>query len=172
LNDIPKHKNTVFISHSIEVDKNVRDSFNFIINDLTKVYSQLSKGHEYFKTKTGNNISVGKVIECAETAGNQSIKHTYVVDNIIANKRIQYYSKPSLVSIKLPWKTVESKTNTYVYWDFEKKNGNQTKIRLTIGIQFGSFFEKFFSQLFGGIMPWEKHCVEEMEGLRRVLNSS
>jgi hypothetical protein len=171
LNDIPKHKNTVFISHTIEVPKNIKDSFDFIINDLTKVYSQLSKGHEYFKTKTGNNISLGEVIECAETAGNQSIKHTYVVDNIIANKRIQYYSKPSLVSIKLPWKTVESKTNTYVYWDFENKDANQTKIRLTIGIQFGSFFEKFFSLMFGGIMPWKKHCVEEMEGLKKVLHS-
>jgi hypothetical protein len=172
LNNIPKHKNTVFISHSIEVDKNIKDSFDFIINDLTKVYAQLSQGHEYFKTKSGNNISVGEVIECAETAGNQSVKHTYVVDNIISNQRIQYYSKPSLVSIQLPWKTVESKTNTYVYWDFEKKDVHHTTIRLTIGIQFGSFFEKFFSLMFGGIMPWKKHCVEEMEGLRMVLNSS
>jgi hypothetical protein len=171
LDNIPNHENTVFISHSIEVQKNVKDSFAFIINDLTKVYSQLSEGHKYFKTKSGKKISVGEVIQCAETAGNQSIKHNYVVDKIIANKRIQYYSKPSLVSIKLPWTTVESKTNTYVYWDFEKKDVHQTKIRLTIGIQFGSFFEKFFSQLFGGIIPWKKHCVEEMEGLSKVLNS-
>jgi hypothetical protein len=171
LNNIPKHKNTVFISHSIEVQKNLKDSFDFIINDLTKVYSQLSKGHEYFKTESGNKISLGEVIQCAETAGTQSIKHNYVVDKVIANKRIQYNSKPSLVSIKLPWKTVESKTNTYVYWDFEKLDVNQTKIRLAIGIQFSSFFEKFFSQLFGGIIPWKKHCVEEAEGLSKVLNS-
>jgi len=170
LDIIPKHKKTVFISHSIEVQKTVKDSFDFIINDLTKVYSQLSKGHEYFKTESGNNISLGEAIHCAETAGNQSIKHKYVVDKMIENKRIQYYSKPSLVSIKLPWKTVESKSNTYVYWDFEKKDLNKTKIKITIGIQFSSFFEKFFSQLLGGIIPWKKHCVEEMEGLKRLLS--
>ena len=171
MDNIPNHKNTAFISHTIEVQKNVKDSFDFIIHDLTRVYAQISKGHKYFKTKSGKKISVGEVIQCAETAGNQSIKHNYVVDKITANKRIQYYSEPSSVSIKLPWKTVKSKSNTYVYWDFEKEDVHQTKIRLTIGIQFGSFFEKFFSQLFGGIIPWRKHCLEEMEGLRKVLNT-
>ena len=76
-----------------------------------------------------------------------------------------------MVSIKLPWKTLESKSNTYVYYDFKKTDLNQTNIKITIGIQFNSFFEKFFSQLFGGIIPWKKHCVEEMEGLRKVLST-
>ena len=169
MNEIPKHKNTVFISHSIIVQKNIKASFDFIINDLTKVYTQLSKGHKYFKTESGNKLTIGEIINCAETAGNQSIKHKYVVDEIIENERIQYYSKPSLVSVKLPWKTIESKSNTYVYYDFEKINLNQTNIKITIGIQFSSFFEKFFSQLFGGLIPWKKHCVEEMENLRKIL---
>ena len=79
MNETPKHKNTVFISHSIVVQKNINDSFNFIINDLTKVYSQLSEGHQYFKTESGEKLTIGEIIHCAETAGNQSIKHKYVL---------------------------------------------------------------------------------------------
>ncbi|MCD4769387.1 MAG: hypothetical protein K8R35_04395 [Bacteroidales bacterium] len=171
MNEIPKHKNTVYISHNIVVQKNIKVSFDFIINDLTKVYSQLSKGHEYFKTESGKKLSVGEIINCAETAGNQSIKHKYVVDKIIENERIQYHSNPSLVSIKLPWETINSKSNTYVYYDFEKIDLNHTNINITIGIQFYSFFENFSSQLFGGLIPWKKHCVEEMDGLRKVLSA-
>ncbi len=167
---IPKLNPIVYISHSILVSLTIKTSFDFIINDLSKYYSDISKGHEYFKIKNGEKLQIGSIIDCSETAGNQSIMHEYHVNEISPNERIAYYSKPSLVKIKLPWKTIDSKSNTYVYYDFNEIEKDKTEIRLTIGVQFSSAFEKLFSQVFGGLIPWKKHCIEEMEGLKRILN--
>ncbi|MBN1416146.1 MAG: hypothetical protein JW973_13675 [Bacteroidales bacterium] len=169
---IPKHKNTVFITNSITVNKNISDSFHFIIHDLSKVYTELAKGHEYFRPERYNKLTVGGVINCLENAGNQSVRHQYIVDEIVENKRIHFYSKPSLVSVKLPWRKIESKSNTYVYYDFYKISNSQTKISMCIGIQFGSLSEKLFSQLTGGLIPWRNHCKEETEGLKKILSTN
>ncbi|MDR1182725.1 MAG: hypothetical protein LBL13_12170 [Bacteroidales bacterium] len=83
---------------------------------------------------------------------------------IINNERIHYYSKPSSIKIKLPWKTIDSKSNSYVYYDFEEDKDRNTVIRLTIGIQFLNKGEKIFSILVGGLEPWKKHSAGEMEG--------
>jgi hypothetical protein len=71
---------------------------------------------------TIDNLKVGTIIDCEEAAGNQTILHQYNVEKIINNMLISYFSKPSLVKIKLPWKEIEieSKSNTYVVYDFEK----------------------------------------------------
>lgn len=169
MRELPKLKNTVFISSTISTSKSVEDCFLFIIEKLPKYYKELSNGHDYFRTASGNPLSTGEKIECAEKAGNQSIVHEYIVDEIIPNTRVHYSSKPSLVKIKLPWSTIDSKSNTYVYYDFETDNLGKSLIRLTIGIQFQNLFEKLFSQLFMGITPWKKHCIEEMKGLEQVL---
>jgi len=170
MNEIPKLKHTAYISHTIEVSKNVEDAFSFITKNLSKVYAQLACGHEYFTILNGTEIKKDSIIDCAEKAGNQSIKHEYHVTEIDNNSRIAYVSKASKVLIKLPWKTIESKSNTYVFYDFIETENKQTRIKLTIGIQFSNGFENFFSTLVGGLIPWKKHCIEEMEGLKRFLS--
>lgn len=163
-------KNTSFISHSISVPFEAHDVFDFFIgNKISKYYSDLSRGHKYFRLRSGDRLEVGSVIDCEETAGNQSIKHEYHVSEILANERICYSSKPSLLKIKFPWKEIDSRSNTYVRYDFERDENSGTAVSLTIGIQFSTKFEQVFSSFFGGIVPWKKHCVEEMEGLKKVL---
>ncbi|MBN2546470.1 MAG: hypothetical protein JXB50_11785 [Spirochaetes bacterium] len=167
---IPNLDNTVIIQHFIIVPFKINKVFDFFINNnLSKYYSKISKGHKYFKLRTGERLEIGSIIDCEESADNQSIKHEYHVSDIIKNERISYFSKPSYIKIKLPWKVIDSKSNTYVYYDFESSNPDNTNIRLTIGIQFSSIFEKIFSIIFGGIVPWKNHCAEEMEGLKKKI---
>jgi hypothetical protein len=165
-----KLKNTVMIQHSIKVPFETQKVFDFFINnEFSKYYANISSGHKYFILRNGKKWEIGSKIDCEETAGNQTIKHEYYVSEIINNERIHYYSKPSFIKIKLPWKIIDSKSNSYVYYDFEEDKNKNTYIRLTIGIQFFSKGKKIFSILAGGLEPWKKHCVEEMEGLKEVL---
>jgi len=172
MREIPDIKNTVFISSTISSEMSIEDSFQFIIGKLGSYYNELSEGHEYFKIVNGDRLEVGSKIECSERAGNQSILHDYIVHEIIQNDRIHYSSKPSLVKVTFPWATINSKSNTYVYYDFAEKEDGTTSIRLTIGIQFKNVFEKLFSHMFLGILPWKKHCLEEMKGLKQILDKS
>jgi hypothetical protein len=170
MREIPNLANTTIIQHSISILFEITKVFNFFINNnLSKHYQSISKGHKYFNLRKGEKIEVGSIIDCEESASNQSIKHEYHVSDIINNERISYYSKPSCLKIKLPWKVIASKSNTYVYYDFDSDNNCNTNIRLTIGIQFSSKFEQVLSTIFGGLTPWKKHCVEEMEGLKKIL---
>lgn len=167
---IPKLMNMVNIQCSVNVPLKINEVFEFFINNnVSKYYSSISKGHKYFTLRQGEKMEIGSIIDCEESAGNQLIKHEYHVSEIINNERIHYYSKPSSIRIKLPWKTIDSKSNSYVYYDFEEDKDKNTIIRLTIGIQFLNKGEKIFSALVGGLEPWKKHSVEEMEGLKDVL---
>ena len=169
---IPELENAVILQHIINVSLKIDKVFEFFIDDnLSKYYSTISTGHEYFTLRRGKRLEAGSIIDCEESANNQSIKHEYHVSDVIKNERIHYASKPSYIKIKLPWKVIDSKSNTYVYYDFGSNNAGNTNIRLTIGIQFSSKLEKIFSVIFGGIAPWKKHCVEEMEGLKKILNT-
>ena len=172
MKEIPKMKNTVLISSTISTKMGVEDSFRFITDKLPEYYKDISDAHEYFRVVSGNPLAEGEKIACAEKAGNQSITHEYIVHEVTQNDRIHYSSNPSSVKIRLPWTTIESKSNTYVYYDFDADSRGNTLIRLTIGIQFQNIFEKLFSQLFMGILPWKKHCREEMNGLKQVLESN
>ncbi|RHX92373.1 hypothetical protein [Leptospira stimsonii] len=167
---IPYLKNTVILQYIINTPFKVDKVFDFFIDDnFSKYYSKIAKGHDYFFLRAGKRIEVGSIIDCEESAGNQSIRHEYHVSDIIRNERIAYFSKPSYMKIKLPWKVIDTISNTYVYYDFESIHSESSNIRLTIGIQFSSKYEKIFSVFFGGMIPWKNHCKEEMEGLKRVL---
>ena len=172
MREIPSKKNTVYVSHTIFATQDISKAFQYLINNISTHYSELAKGREYFRIINSDKLEIGSIIECAERAGNQSIMHTYIVEEIITDERIHYVSRPSYVKVRLPWKTIESTSNTYVYYDFARSSENSTKIRLTIGIQFSSAFEKIFSQITGGLIPWRKHCREEMEGLKQLLEDS
>ena len=167
---IPELPNTVVIQHTISVPFPIERVFGFFIkNNLSKIYTEIAKGHDYFTLRDGSELKIGSIIDCRESAANQSITHEYHVTDIKANERIAYSSKPSRSKIKMLWKVIESKSNTYVYYDFEKNNESETSIRLTIGIQFLNKIEKIMATLFGGLTPWKKHCYEEMEGLKAVM---
>jgi hypothetical protein len=118
--------------------------------------------------RTGSELEVGSIIDCKESAANQSITHVYHVTDIIDNERVAWSSLPSQGELKLPWAVVESKTNTYVYYDFDRNNESETLIRLTIGIQFENKIGSVMAS-FGGLTPWKNHCREEMEGLKTVM---
>jgi hypothetical protein len=170
MREIPKLMNMVNIQHSVNIPLEINEVFDFIINNnISKYYSSMSKGHKYFTLRQGEIMKIGALIDCEESAGNQTIKHEYYVSEIIKNERIYFYSKPSLIKIKLPWKTIDTKSNSYIYYDFEEDINLNTNIRLTIGIQFFSKGEGIFSILIGGIKPWKRHCVEEMERLKNIL---
>jgi hypothetical protein len=167
---IPKLVNMVTIQYVVMVPLKINKVFEFFVNNkVSKYYSNISRGHNYFTLRQGEKMEIGSIIDCEESAGNQTITHEYYVAEIINNERIHYYSKPSLIKIKLPWKTIHSKTNSYIYYDFEEDKNLNTNIRITIGIQFFSKGEKIFSTLIGGLEPWKKHSVEEMEGLKNIL---
>jgi hypothetical protein len=170
MKEIPEFMNMVKIQYTINVPVGINKVFEFFTNNnLPKYYSSIAKGHKYFTLRQGEKIEIGSIIDCEETAGSQTIRHEYYVSEIINNERIHYYSKPSLIKIKLPWKTIESKSNSLIFYDFEEYRNITTNIRITIGIQFLSKGEKIFSTLVGGLEPWKKHCVEEMEGLKNIL---
>lgn len=167
---IPNLPNTAIIQHTISVPFPVESVFKFFIeNNLSKVYSEIAGGHEYFTLRAGSELEVGSIIDCKESAANQSIVHEYHITDIRANERIAYSSKPSQSEIKFPWAVVESKSNTYVYYDFDRNNESETLIRLTIGIQFENKIGVVMASLSGGLNPWKNHCREEMEGLKTVL---
>jgi len=170
--EIPSIKNAVYISHTIYTTQDISEAFQYLINNISTHYSELAKGHEYFRIINGDKLEVGSIIECAERAGNQAIMHKYIVNEIIPDERIQYASTPSYVKVRLPWKTIESTSNSYVYYDFARFGESGTEIRLTIGIQFSNAVEKVFSQITGGLIPWKKHCLEEMEGLKQLLENN
>ena len=93
---IPNLPNTAIIQHSIRVPYPVESVFMFFIeNNLYKVYTQIADGHEYFTLRTGTELEVGSIIDCKESAANQSITHEYHITDISANERIAYSSKPS-----------------------------------------------------------------------------
>jgi hypothetical protein len=170
MKDVKKFENTVNIQYTVNVPLKINEVFDFFINNnQSKYYANIAKGHKYFTLRQGEKMEIGSIIDCEESAGNQTIKHEYYVAEIINNERIYYYSKPSIIKIALPWKIISSKSNSYVYYDFEEDKDLNTNIRITIGIQFFSKGVKIFSTLVGGLEPWKKHCVEEMEGLKNIL---
>ncbi|MFO7656512.1 MAG: hypothetical protein R6W78_05545 [Bacteroidales bacterium] len=134
-------------------------------------YKAMAEGHIQYELLNSEYIQEGTEIDCMEKAGNQTVHHIYKVEKIIPNEYIYYLSSPSKVFIELPRKTIESKSNTYCFYNFEKINDSTTSLQLTIAIQFGSGFEKFYSTLFGGIAPWKKHQKEEMEKLKKLIEN-
>lgn len=170
MKEIPKYKNAVEISHTIIVPFSPNEVYNFLINDYSNVYSLTSEGHEYFKIRGGGEMKKGSIIDCAEFAENQSIVHEYMVEEMIANKRIFYYSKPTFAKTQLKRRVIEGESNTYVYWDLKQLPDGATSVTLTIIIQFRNGFEKFFiNTLINGLRPWKEHCIDEMEGFKPVL---
>ncbi|WP_062047859.1 hypothetical protein [Bacillus sp. JCM 19034] len=167
---LPELKNTVFIQHIIRVPVSVDQVFDFFVsNRLSKYYQKISKDHEYLTLREGNQLEVGSILDCLESVSNQTALHKYVVSEVIENERIRYNSTPSHIKIKLPWKEIDSKSNTHCFFDFESIDSEDTNIRLTIGIQFYSAFEKLLSSWSGGLSPWRKHCIEEQEGLKKLF---
>jgi hypothetical protein len=170
MKEIPKYKHAVIMNHNIIINVGAEEIYNFIADEFSKVYTKTSNGHEYFTVRGGGEMQVGSIIDCKETADNQSIVHKYVVSEMIENERIFYYSKPSYSNTQLKKKIIEGQSNTYVYWDFKEKNDKETAVTIYIIVQFKNGFEKFLiNNLFNGLKPWKKHCVEEMEGFKHVI---
>lgn len=170
MKQVPELTNTVYLTHAIQVSTDIVKVFDFFCRgSIQEHYQALSPGHDYFTIRDGSGLANGAIIDCAETAGNQSIVHEYHVTEVSPTERIAYCSTPSRVTIRLPWKSIVSFNNTYVFYDFAPEANGGTVIRLTIGIQFPSRFQKWYSVLFGGMVPWRKHCAEEMENLRDII---
>lgn len=168
----PNIKNAAILIRSVEIEKPVDTVFNFIIYKLKDNYTATANGHIKYEIIGGDCLKEGVLIDCRETAANQEVHHIYKVKKIIPNQHIYYLSTPSKVFIKFPWKTVESHSNCYCYFDFEKVSENITKLQLTIAIQFDNWFQKSLSTLFCGIVPWKKHQKEELEKLKELTENN
>jgi hypothetical protein len=164
-----KYKKSVIMSHAIEVPLSIDSCYNFIINDFSSVYQEISSAHEYFTVKNEKSLELGSVIDCAENSEDQFLVHEYIVKELVENKHIFYASIPTNSQVHLKNKVIEGKSNTYVFWDFNENDYGKTNITITVIVQFDSALQKVFINLVGGMKPWKKHCVEEMEGLKRVL---
>ncbi|MBN1628593.1 MAG: hypothetical protein JW990_02410 [Thermoleophilia bacterium] len=167
--ELKRAKRTAYLSHSVEVPLTAEQSFEYVATKLGSVYDRVARGHEYFKTRDSGPIKMGSVIDCAERAGNQSIVHEYEVYEFVPGQRIQYSSPSSRLSIRLPWRTIDSTSNTHVWYDFADTAEQRSTIRLTIGIEFHSSLEMLLSRMAGGLIPWRAHCREEMTGLQRCI---
>lgn len=170
--EIPRYKNSVVISHTVNIPVSVDKVYSFIVNDFPDIYTLTSNAHHYFIIKDGGGIEVGSIINCSERVENQSILHEYIVGEMIENERIFYYSEPSYSKTQLKKKVIEGLSNTYVYWDLNKKNDEETYVTISIIIQFKNRFEKFLiNNLVNGLRPWREHCVEEMIGFKNVITA-
>ncbi len=171
-NQKPEIKNAVILVKAVEINKPIDSVFNYIIYNLKDQYNAMAEGHIQYKLLNSEFLQEGTEIDCREKAGNQTALHIYRVEKIIPNEYLYFLSSPSKIFIETPRKTIESKSNTYCFYDFVKVDNSTTSLQLTIGIQFRSGFEKFYSTLFGGIVPWRKHQIEEMEKLRVLIENN
>lgn len=164
-----KHSHTFTMSHSVNVPVNLDESFEFIIHDFSKNYNLISPAHKYFTLRGKDKIELGTLIDCAEKIENQTIVHEYVVVEIVENELIYYVSAPSKSKLELKKRTVESLSNTYVFWNFKRVSERETQIQVEVVVRFKNGFEKTMVGLSGTMKPWKKHCIEEMEDLKRLM---
>ncbi len=171
-NKISDIKNAAILTMQIAVNKPIETVYKYIIYKLKDNYTAMAKGHIKYEILNSDHIKEGAKIDCREKAGNQTANHIYEVKKTIPFEHICFLSSPSKVYIQFPWKTVESKSNTYCLYNFKEIDKNKTSVQLIIAIQFGSGFEKFYSTLFGGIVPWKKHQKEEMTNLKELIEAN
>lgn len=162
---VPRRPRTTYLHHSVEVPGPPEALFRYIADRQSQVYPTLAAGHESFRTADGLALHHGSEIECRESAGPQRVLHHYRVHDFRPGVCLAYSSTPSLVTIQLPSRTFETKSHSHVWYHFEASDRG-TKVRITIAIEFLSWFEYLFSVSTGGLCVWEQHCVEEMYGLR------
>jgi len=169
---IPEYRSAVKKSYTITVPGSTESVYNFIINDFSELYRETSEAHDYFTIRGGGAMKPGCIIDCAEAVKNQSIVHEYVVEEMVKNTSIFYYSKPSRSIARIGKKEIEGTSNVYVYWHLEEMNENETKVKFTVFTQFNSLFEKFMiNSVLGKFKPWKKHFIEEMEGFKSVYTN-
>lgn len=164
-------KNASMLTGRVRIEKPVEFVFDYIIYKLKDNYNAIAEGHIKYEMINSEFLREGTEIDCQEKAANQTAHHLYKVDKIIENECISYSSIPSKIFIELPWQTIETFSNTYCRYDFEKINSDTTLLQLIIAIQFKSRFEKIYSTLFGGIAPWKKHQKEELEKLKEIIEN-
>ena len=89
MKETPQLMNMVNIQYTVIVPLGINKVFEFFINNnVSKYYPLMSKGHKYFTLREGERMEIGSIIDCEESAGNQTIKHEYYVAEIIKNERI------------------------------------------------------------------------------------
>lgn len=165
-------KHAAILIRTVKINKPVDCVYNYIIYNLKDNYKAMADGHIKYELLNSEYLQVGTEIDCREKAANQTVHHIYKVQKLIPNEHIFYLSSPSKIYIELPWKTIESKSNTYCYYNFKTIDANTTSLQLIIAIQFDNDFQKFYSTLFGGITPWKKHQKEELEKLKELIENS
>ncbi|MBN1320116.1 MAG: hypothetical protein JXA87_04655 [Thermoleophilia bacterium] len=171
MREIERADLTAYLTYTIEVPGTAEQSFEYVTTRLGAIYTNMARGHEYFRVRGGGPLRMGSVIDCAEHAGNQRIVHEYKVREFVPGQRVQYSSCPSDLRIRLPWKTIESTSDSHVWYDFADVTRQRSAIRITIGIQFHSSPQMLVSRMTGGLMPWRAHCREEMLGLQRAITT-
>jgi len=161
--------NAFHLSKSVVVHRPSTAVFDFIVKNLPTCYSQLSRGHKKFEVLNMAEIKEGAIIDCQEMEGNQEIHHRYQVGQVVRNKLIQFFACPSRVLVHLPGRIIETKSNTFVYFDLDPITPNKTRLAQTIIIQMPSFFNKLLGVISGTGRLWTKHLIEELQALKTKI---
>ncbi len=166
---VPKARrksNAFHLSKSVVIHQPSTTVFDFIVQKLPTCYSQLARGHKKFEVLDMAEIKEGAIIDCQEMEGNQEIQHRYQVGRVVTNKLIHFFACPSRVLIHLPARIIETKSNTFVYFDLDPITPNETRLAQTIIIQMPSFFNKLLGVISGTGRLWTKHLLEELRALK------
>ena len=165
--------NAFHLRESVTVRKPVETVFRFVVSDLQTHYPDIAKGHKKFEIVGSDEITEGVSIECQEIAKNVEVHHCYEVNKVIPNKHIHFCtrlpSNPTRAYIHSMGRTIEGKSATYVYHDFEEMAPEETRYTLSIVIQMPNFFFKLTGLLTGQKKLWGNHLSEEIHGLESVI---
>ena len=161
-----RKSNAFHLSKSVVIHQPSTTVFDFIVKKLPTCYSQLAKGHKKFEVIGADEITERAIIDCQEMAGNQEIHHRYQVVQVVPNKLVHFFACPSHVFIHTPGRIIETKSNTFVYFDLDPITPDETRLAQTIIIQMPSFFNKLLGVISGTGRLWTKHLLEELRALK------
>jgi hypothetical protein len=171
--DNPRSRtNSYLMSHTVTIKRPPEQVFDFITYHMAEHNLSIAKAHEHFEFIKGEGITEGAVFVSEEYQEDEGVKNTYVVQKIIPNQLIYYSSTPSLIYTKKngQWEQTGA-CNAYVYFDIEDDFGH-SKVTQTLVIQMPNFMIKFIIDLIAATAEnneWQDHLVEELEGLKSVI---
>jgi len=145
--------------------------FAFLTERVPEVYGALAPGHEQFAVEGGGPVRPHAHIDCHERAGNQEVRHRYVVEAYEPARHLYYASRPTEARIHLKRRTIESRSDTHVYYDLREHFGT-TELTLTIVIQLPHRLQMLLALASGSQALWQAHARDELAVLRRMIEES
>ena len=164
--------NSYLIEVSVKVNKPIHYVYHFVKFKKADIYTKLTNMHNQFKIVNAKGLIEGAKIVCIEADDDDVVHHNYVVTKNIENELIQYESTPTIILDKETNQKI-GECNTYVYYDFEKIDKNNTIIRQTIVIDMLNPVYKAIGDIIGIITDsrevWNNQFTEELNTLKAYI---